>query len=372
METLGPMKIVSDLRAEGKEVWDAGLGANPLPPPKELVHALVKYADKKEYTPLSGVAGLTDALLPYIGTTWSNIVYGNGLKELLFAIQLAFEGTIIHITPSWVSYYQQLKIVGKRPVEIHTDFDNQWKVTAEQLHECFSSIEGPKMLLFNNPNNPTGIRYNQEEVAVVGKICKQYDVLVLSDEIYSHLVFDDCFVSIGVHTTAIRASSISKDIGCGGYKLGWLAFPTQCDDLRNKVMGIAAAIYSCPTAPIQYAFRDFLLDEKNYGPTCLKTTWFFRELSEQVCRTLKTTHLKFIPTQSSWYVFVGFENYDLGLDNDKQLVKQLIDEVGLVCVPGSAFRCPHRMWVRLSLIDIQNMQDGLERLIHWLYDKQIL
>ena len=370
METLGPLKLVSNLRAAGKEIWDAGLGANPLPAPKELVRALVKYAHKKEYTPLTGIPGLTDALIPYIGGVWSNIVYGNGLKELLFVVQLAFEGTIVHITPSWVSYYKQLDIIGKRPIEIHTGYTNEWKVTAEQRHECFSAIDGPKMLLFNNPNNPTGVRYTPEEVAMVGQICRMYDVLVLADEIYGHLVFDDSFVSIGVHTTAIRASSISKDMGCGGYKLGWLAFPKQCDALRTKVIEIAATIYSCPTAPIQYAFRDFLKDEQNYGPTCLKTTWFFKELTEEVCRTLATTRLKFIPTQSSWYVFVGFEDYDIQVDNDKQLVERLIDEVGLICVPGSAFRCPHRMWVRLSLIDIENMQDGLERLVRWLSEKQ--
>ena len=371
MDTLTAKEIAMELREQGRDVCDAGLGENQRSPPKKLVRFLKKYADRKEYTSLHGVSGLSEALKRYMNP-WKYFIFGNGLKELLFVTQLAFKGTIIHITPSWVSYYKQLRLLDKTPVEIRTTFESCWKVTGEQLEECFQRIDGPKMLLFNNPNNPTGICYTPDEVTILGRMCHRFGVIVLADEIYGQITFDDSFVSIGVHTTTIRASSISKDLGCGGYKLGWLAFPNELEDFMQNVKSVAKTIYSAPAAPIQYAFRDYLnLSDQNYGLQCKETCLFYKQLCDRICLKLSQTELKFIPTQAAWYVFVSFENYTIELasnkiQNDSQLALVLLNELNLVTLPGLSFRCFDLYCLRFSLVDIHNIDAGIDRLVSWL------
>ncbi len=370
MDTLIAKEIVIEFRQQGRDIWDAGLGENNQPPPKQFVKFLKKYAHCKEYTSLHGVNGLTDALSKYLNP-WNQFIFGNGLKELLFIAQLAFKGTVIHITPS--RYYKQLHLLDKSPFELKTTLTSQWKARPEELEKCFQAIDGPKMLLFNNPNNPTGVCYTPDEVAVLGRLCHQYGVIVLSDEIYSQITFDDSFVSIGVHTTTIRASSISKDLGCEGYKLGWLAFPNELEDFMHSIKSIATTIYSAPAAPIQYAFRDFL-NSQYYGRQCKKTCYFYRNVCGRICTKLQQkTDLKFIPTQAAWYVFVSFENYTLELaankiQNDIQLALVLLNELSIVTVPGLSFRCLDLFCLRFSLVDINNIDAGIDRLIRWLLE----
>lgn len=370
MDTLTAQEMTLELRQQGRELWDASLGENHRPAPNELVEYLRKHADKKESTSLHGVDGLSEALSRYL-RPWSTYIFGNGLKELLFVAQLAFKGTIIHITPSF--NYKQLLSIGKKPVEIRTSMSSDWKVQPEQLSECFSNIDGPKMLLFNNPNNPTGVCYTPQEIAILGRICHQHGVLVLADEVYSNIVFDDTFVSIGVHTTTIRASSVSKDLGCGGYKLGWLAFPKELEGLMSDVKQVAATIYSAPAAPIQYAFRDYL-NAEHYGRQCKDTCEFYSVVCARICAVLReSTQLKFVAPRAAWYVFVSFEEYALELashkiQNDVQLALVLLNEVGIVTVPGIAFRCFDLYCLRFSLVDMIHIDAGVQRFIQWLSD----
>lgn len=370
MDTLAARELANELRKQNIDIWDAGLGQNNMLPPADLTQLLKKYAHKKEYTSLHGVDGLSHALARY-NAPWDTFVFGNGVKELLFIAQMAFQGTIIHITPSWVSYYKQMALFGKVPFEIHTTFESNWKVLPGQLEDCFDNIVGPKMLLFNNPNNPTGVAYTADETAIIGKLCKKYDVLVLSDEIYSNLVFDDSFVSIGVHTKSVRASSLSKDIGCGGYKLGWLAFTPDSFDFMQSIKKFATSIYSAPSAPIQYAFRDFLMLGSVYGAYCMKTRLLYAEKCSYVCKELSKTKLLFVPSQSAWYIFVSFRNYisclsRLNIVDSITLSNYLANSLNIITVPGASFRCFDEMAVRFSIVDFDGYIAGCDRLIRWL------
>lgn len=331
-------------------VWDAVSDENKLPMPLKMIEFLCKYADKNKID----VNVLSNALNM---KPWPHMIFGNGLEELLFAIQLTFDGTIIHIIPS--CYYFQLSNV----VNVYTSFETGWKIDVNNLEECFQNICGSKMLLFNNPNNPTGICYTPEEVKQIGLLCKKYDVLVLADEIYSNLVFDDSFVSIGVHTLTIRGSSFSKDVGCNG--LGWLAFPNELKSFMEKVSFFTVSNYSSITVPIQYAFCD-LLKYQLFGVQCKKVCHYYRKICLDVCNELHSkTKLRFVSTQSSWYLFLCFSEYSLNC-TDVQLCQMLLDYVGIIALPGSTFRCNEPLCVRFSLSNVSHVRDGINRLISWL------
>lgn len=376
MDTLNKTQLVKQRRNSGLVVWDAGLGENPFPAPPILIELLKSHCEKKEYTPLNGVEGLEEQLKTHYNPKPQHILFGNGLKELLFVAQMAFRGTIIHITPSWVSYYKQIACMRKTEslVEIHTSFESQWKITPQQLEDVCSSINGPIMLLFNNPNNPTSVVYTAQEVEQLSEVCKKYNITVLSDEIYANL--SEYYTSMARFIPCIRGSSISKDIAAAGYKLGWLTFPKEYSDFYSRCVHFSAMLYSSPAAPIQYAFRDFLSMADAYKNTYKNMRRQFLNVVQYANKHLQeSTKLKFVPTQAAWYLFLDFSNYTenlttIGVKSSKDLSSLLLDEIGLVCVEGDVFRTPHPLCLRLSLIDIHNnsLQKGIERLIVWLHN----
>lgn len=372
METLGKADIVRSRREDGLIVWDGGLGENHCPAPSKLVELIQKYAHKKEYTSLNGVPGLADYVKYLYSPLPYRILFGNGLKELLFVAQLAFRGTIVHITPSWVSYYKQMSCLGRTSslVEIHTSFETGWKVTPQQLDDAFSQISGSIMLLFNNPCNPTSVVYSASEVEALAKVCRTYNVVVLADEIYSHLA--DPFVSMAEYLPCIRGSSISKDISAAGYRLGWLTFPYKHKRFSERCFEFASTIYSCCNTPIQYAFRDFLSEPGLYRQVCQDMRVMYAEKIRIQCQRLsESTKLLFVPTMSAWYIFLNFAPYisglkKIGVHSSVELCHVLMEEIGLVSVEGDVFRTPTEYCLRVSWVDFHGMENGVTRLIVWL------
>ena len=142
--TLNCQEIVNKRREQGLEVYDFGLGANPIYPPRFFIDAVKKYADKKEYTSCEGIKELNTTLKNIYKNNNINyeILVGCGLKELLFIIQLAFEGKIFHITPSWVSYKEQIRILNKENdlIEIHTNIENNYNIDLQLLEKKIKRI----------------------------------------------------------------------------------------------------------------------------------------------------------------------------------------------------------------------------------------
>ena len=356
--------IITQLRQQNIDVWDAALEASPAKPPQELVTALQKYAHNTEYTPLTGIEGVSKQIKHIFGLQQNHFIYANGLNELIFVVQLVFGGTIVRTTPSRGIYFHT------PAVELHTTYASAWKITAGQLNECFNSISGPILFLFSNPNNPTGIVYTPEEVAEIGAVCKRHDVIVLADEIYAQLIFNDMFVSIAVHhAKTICCSSISKNIGCRGF--AWMAFPDMVLTLYKKTLETAPTIYSRPSAPIQYAMREFLQNESLFGHVCKQHTTMFKDVTSQVVSTMSKTKLLFVPTQAAWYLFVGFKPYETqlvehGIHDDVELSNYLFQEKSILTIPGKSFKCSFNWWLRFSIVDFEHINSGLNRLIHWL------
>ena len=371
METLGKAKLVRERRRQGLIVWDAGLGENKCSAPDALIELIKFHQDKKEYAPLTGVEGLQEQIRRQNYPPAVQVLFGNGLKELLFVAQMAFRGTIVHITPSWVSYYKQLACMQKVDclVEIPTTLESGWKVTPDQLQTAFELIEGPIMLLFNNPNNPTSVVYTREEVRELSKPCKRHNVLVLADEIYSNLAYD--FTSMAEFMPCVRGSSISKDISAAGYRLGWLTFPHKYMDFAERCQQFAATMYSCPSTPIQYALRDFMALPQAYTISCEKMRDTYHLVCQDACKRLRSSELKFVSTMAAWYVLVSFQAYAdrlklLNVYSSRDLCRVILEEVGIVTVDGDSFRCCEPLCLRFSLIDFDEIERGIARLIIWL------
>ena len=372
MEISSKSEIVRKRRKSGLIVWDAGVGENKYPCSRTFMDLIQKHAHKKNDTLLDGIDGLAEQVKTMYYPRPFRILFGNGMKELLFVAQMAFRGTIVHITPSCNYYYKQLACLRKVStlVEIHTSYVTGWKVSPEEIDHVFESISGPKMLLFNNPNNPTSVVYSVSEVESLAVICHRHDVVVLADEMYSKLA--EPFVSMASYLPCIRGSSISKDLAAGRCPLGWLAFPHKYKLFAERCFSFASTLCSSASPSVQYALRDFLSLQNAYDRYCSEMRQVYFEKTGRICSRLReSTRLLFVPTQAAWYLFLNFYAYktelrNIGVESSEKLCSVMLDEIGLVCVHGDAFRTPSPLCVRLSLVDFEEMDNGVTRLIVWL------
>ena len=387
--TLNCQNIIKLRVKDGLPVYNFGLGANPIKQPEFYIRKIQEYAACKSYTSSEGIPELNDTLLDiYSGNGYADkVLVGNGLKELLFIVQSAFEGKIIHITPSWISYKEQIVLLGKEDdlIEIRTTIDDDYRVDLDILEQTLEEYkEHNKLLMFNNPNNPTGLVYTDEETENISRLLRKYDCVVLADEIYMNLTHHGRVRSISeyIPELTIIGSSVSKDLGCGGYRLGWLIFPKEQNALFNKCNSYCSSIYSCASVPIQYATGEMLRNKDLFTSHCEVSVKIYRYISGEICNILRSSKIRFIPPNSSWYVFLNFSEYEQrlsekGIHTSYELSELLVNEIGMVCVPGANFNIDG-LYLRISLVDfeipdmsdlvvedinITKMIEGMEKLI---------
>ncbi len=233
-ETLNCQEIIKERIKNNEKVYNFGLGENSLPQPKFFSDSLKEYSYKKNYSSSEGIPELNTTIKEiYSNNNYkvNRVLFGNGLKELLYIIQLSFTGKIFHITPSWVSYKEQILLLNKINdlIEIETNMDNNFKIDIELLDNKLSEYgNNKKLLLLNNPNNPTGLVYSKKEILEISKVLKKHNCTVLADEIYFNLSYNEIkSISEFIPELTLRCSSVSKDLGCGGYRLGWVTFPKR-------------------------------------------------------------------------------------------------------------------------------------------------
>ena len=199
--TLAIHEACNRLKKNGKKIYKFGFGQSPFPVPHTVVESLKKYAHKNTYLPMQGLEDLRIAIAKHLNETNKNnfksedIVIGPGTKELMFLTQIIFDGEIILPAPSWVSYQPQAFIAKNKVHWLQTSRSSNWFPTPDQLENKIKNIECKNLILFlNSPNNPSGtVCKNLEEIA---NIATKYKLIILSDEIYSQLTFDDKYRSI--------------------------------------------------------------------------------------------------------------------------------------------------------------------------------
>jgi len=386
--TLNSKILLEQYNERGITLYNFGLGENPIQQPVYYVDKLREYAHKKQYARCSGIPELNTTLKKMYNTTDTkyNFIVGNGLKELLFILQLAFDGTIIHITPSWVSYKEQTDILqDKHVIDFETCIDDNFRVCLQKLEDMLIPIHNkPKLLLFNNPNNPTGIAYQNNELEQIATVLRKYNCLVFADEIYLHLCYEQNIKSISyfIPELTIIGSSVSKDLGCGGYRLGWMAFPEQTNELYNKCAQYSSNIFSCASVPIQYATNYMLSNTKLYKDHYIKSTAVYSYISREICSLLRKTNLKFVEPNAAWYILIDFEHYKcelnkLHIHNGVELSNYLLEHLKILTIAGEPFAI-NGLFLRFSFIDftytigqsenvdISKMIEGVQKLVTFL------
>ena len=236
-------------------------GQSPFPVPKLVQETLIKNASKGAYAPVPGIPELRNAISKYnkhyfdMDIDPKRIYVGPGTKELIFNLLEILHGTVILPTPAWLGYLPQIRFLKKNYHMLPTRANK--KISPNDLKKLALRLQDrQKILILNNPHNPTGLLYNRLELEEIVDVCREQNITVISDEIYAQTTYDFTkFVSMGkiYPEGTFVTNGLSKSHAAGGYRLGYVIFPQHATELKIQFKKILATEYTAVSTPIQHA-----------------------------------------------------------------------------------------------------------------------
>jgi len=341
---------------QGKKVYQFGFGQSPFPVPTKIVEALKNNAHRKEYLPIQGLPQLREAISIYLkkktGNNYpkENILITPGSKEAMLLMHIAFKGEIIIPAPGWVSYEPQAQIGANKVHWLETTRRNNWFPTAIELEKKIKKIGKNKNLIFilNSPNNPSGAVCG--ELKELAKIAKKYKLIVLSDEIYTDLIFKKNYDSISKYYPELTfiTGGLSKWCGAGGWRLGFLAVPEELEEFLVSLKSLASESYSTVNTPTQFAAVEAY--KGDYEIYKNKVKKILNAIGNYVYKNLQSNKVLISPPQGAFYLMPEFKNNKF--KNSSKLCESILNETGVAMLPGSDFGFkPKKMLSRLSYTD---------------------
>lgn len=366
------------LKAEGRDIISFSIGVPNFLPGDHVYQAardaLAK--DSGQYGSNRGTDALLDAFLRHIealgltGYTHANVSTGIGAKHILYnlAESLLDEGdTIVYPSPYWTTYADIADIVNAKAVPLPCPASQDYKLTPAQLDEALT-IHTPKVFLFNNPSNPTGMVYTREEVAALADVLvKHPETWIVTDDIYNRMLFDGLAYTNFVQARpelrdrTIFVDSLSKTYGMPGWRVGFMAGPEvvakalttmNSNHITNVPEVVTAAAIAALTGPQDVPVA------KNAE---------FQAKRDQVLAAMEAIPGVVCPRpQGAFYVFpdiscaFGKSHDGVKIENDVDFCNALLEAKGVACVPGSAFGEPRALRISYTCPTPQ-LAPGLQR-----------
>lgn len=366
------------LKAEGKDVVNFSIGVPNFLPGGHVYQAVRDWTsrDSGSYGSNRGAPALLDAIVAHFresglpGYTRNNVTLGIGAKQVLYNLceALLDEGDeIVFPTPYWTSYVDIAEILGARVTPLPCPPEQHYKLTPQQLDKALAS--NPKVFLFNNPSNPTGMVYSRAEIAALAEVLvKHPQTWIITDDIYNRLVFD----GIGYHNfvqvkpelreRTFIMDSLSKTYGMPGWRVGFVAGPEA--GVQALVTLNSNHITCLPEVVTEAAIA--ALTGPQDVPNAKREE--FSRRRDEVIRTLEAIPGVHCPRpQGAFYAFpdisVAFGKSHNGrlIANDVDLCKALLEEKFVATVPGSAFGEPRSLRISYTCAPEQ-LQKGLARM----------
>lgn len=373
--TLAITARVRELKLAGYDVIDLGVGEPDFNTPRHIIEAAKVAMDegKTKYTPSSGITELKKAIQDkferenHLTYHQNQITVTVGAKQALynvFQVLLNPGDEVIILAPYWVSYLEQVKLAGGKPVIISCKESDDFKLTPDQLKAAIS--HRTKALLLNSPSNPTGMVYTKKELREIGDVCKHHDFFIISDEIYEHLVYEkERHVSIAsiddeIYSRTIIINGVSKTYAMTGWRIGYAAGPPN---VIRAMTDLASHSTSNPTSIAQYAAVAALSGSSDPINEMKKA---FNDRRDYVMeRIQKMPKLEYKKPLGAFYLYVNIQKE---LEDGKymdcdQWAEALLEQERVAVIPGSAFGSDYhiRISYATSMEQLENALDRIER-----------
>lgn len=377
-ETLKISGRAKELQREGKSVISLSAGEPDFKTPEHICEAAIQAirGGHHGYTMNTGNAELRDAIAEKLRVendleyTPDQIILSNGAKQsigfsLLATINAGDE--VIIPAPYWVSYPEMVKIADGTPVIVSTAFENDYKLTADQLRQ--SITPSTRMIILCSPSNPTGSCYSADELKALADVLRDHpDVLILSDEIYEYIVFDHEHVGIAQAAPDLKErilliNGFSKGFAMTGWRLGYLAGPAE---IVKAVAKIQSQETSGPSSISQKAGEAAYLSPRDSVKDMVRA---FRERRDYIVEALNSIDgVNCFNPGGAFYAFPDISSYlntvtpsGNRIENSTDLCLFLLEERGLAAVPGDAFGEPRG--IRLSYAaSMDHLKEAIKRL----------
>ena len=380
-KTLSISALSNKLRAEGKDIANLAVGQPDFATPDYVKQAAVEAIaqNKTGYTAVDGVAELKEAIVrktkrdSKLDYETEQIIVSCGAKHSLYNVcQAALNkgDEVIVPAPFWNSYPDIIKLAEGVPVTVTTTTEQGFKITAEQLQQHIN--ERTRMLLLNSPNNPSGSVYTAEELTDLAEVLiKHPQVIICSDDIYEHFVFDgNTFSNIlnvcpELYPRCLIVNGVSKAYAMTGWRIGWTAGPA---DLITAMKKIQSQSTSNPCSISQAASQAALENSLDYVHMMRDA---FAERRDYLVSELNDIDGITLPTPAgSFYAFADFSEAIArhpDISDDLELSKELLNQTHVSTVPGIAFGIENHL--RLSLaVSTEELQKAVERIRTFLAD----
>lgn len=383
--TLTMNERVNEMWARGETVYHLGFGESRFPVHPSLLDALRANATHKAYPPVRGLPSLREAIAQFYQGQYDRpvgadqVMVGPGSKILLWASIQALEGDLILPQPSWVSYAPQAHMAGKQVLWLPTAEANDYIPTVEDLSTYIrrwrQAGANPRIILFNTPNNPTGVVYPPEAVKTLAEYAREHGLTIISDEIYALVNHGNrpysSFYQYYPEGTIVT-TGLSKHVSLGGWRFGLALVPMGAagKTIMSRMSVIASETWSGASVPVQHAavvaYRGDP-DLMDYVKTCAHAHGAMACYLHGQLRRAGVT----VPEPSgAFYVFPNFEAWRpglaaIGVKTSEDLATYLLEQRHIATLPGTAFGDdPTHLTLRLatSYVDAQTDADA-ERLL---------
>lgn len=374
--TLAMSQKSSEMKAQGIDVINMSVGEPDFNTPENIKEAAKKAIDDNfsRYSPVPGYPDLRKAIVAKLKKengldyTVNEVIVGTGGKQGICNVILALVNPgdeVIIPAPYWVSYPQMAKLAGGVPVIVNAGFDQDFKMTPEQLEAAITPKT--KMLILCSPSNPTGSVYSKEELAALADVLRKHpDVFVLADEIYEHINYIGKHHSIaqepGIKEQVIIANGVSKAYAMTGWRIGFLAGPEWIIKGCNKLQGqytSGTCSVSQKAAEAAYTLDQSAVEEMRQA--------FERRRDLIVKLAKEVPGLEVNIPQGAFYLFpkcnsyFGKSNGDKTINNSTDFAMYLLEEAHVATVGGDAFGDPDCFRMSYATSD-ENIKEAIRRI----------
>jgi aspartate aminotransferase len=356
------------LKAQGVDVIGFGAGEPDMDTPEHIKAAAMGSLDAgfTKYTPSSGIPELREAIAAKLkkdnGLDYepSQVIVTCGAKHACFNAFMAVLNPgdeVLIPAPYWLSYPEMVKLAGGEPVIVPTLAENNYKLTPELFREYTSPLT--KMVVLNTPGNPTGTVYTENELAALVEVALDDDILILSDEIYEKLIYDDAkHISVAsfsgeVYENTIVVNGFSKPYAMTGWRLGYLAAPkavaARIDSLQSHSTSNATSFAQKGALAAYKGPQDCVEDMRaEFNKRRLRMCELFDGIPT----------LSYVKPQGAFYVLTDISRTGM---TSVEFSEKLLEQQKVAVVPGVAFGDDKT--VRLSYAtSMENIEEGLKRI----------
>ncbi|MDP4083849.1 MAG: pyridoxal phosphate-dependent aminotransferase [Bacillota bacterium] len=379
--TLAITAKAKELKAQGVDVIGLGAGEPDFNTPQHILDAAVQSMNEGQtkYTPSGGLPALKKAIIEKFkkdqGITYNlnEVMVGSGAKHALytlFQVLLNDADEVIIPTPYWVSYPEQVKLAGGKPVYIEGFESNEFKITSEQLKEAITPKT--KAVIINSPSNPTGVIYSETELRELGNVCLKNNILIISDEIYEKLIYgSQQHVSIAQLSPELKEQTIvingvSKSHSMTGWRIGYAA---GNKNIIEAMTNLASHSTSNPTTTSQYA--SIAAYNGSQEPVEEMRQAFEKRLEIIYEKLIAIPGFTCVKPQGAFYLYpnVKAAATSAGFQDVDAFVEALLVDAKVAVVPGSGFGTPDN--IRLSYATSLELLEEAVRRIHQFVESKM-